>query len=371
MKVCYFGTYIKDYPRNYVNIHGLKKNKVEVIECWAQKPEVEMHKKISVILFVLIFPISYFVRSILLLLKGIILYRKHKFRYIIVGFPGLLDIPIAYILRKLTKTKLIYDCVLSQYDAIVIDRKLINSRSLLSKFLLNVEKLLINCADHILAPTKPYMSFLSHNLSVKKNKISVLTLGALEQEELIKKNNKKLRLLYFGTYIPLHGVMLLLKAVKQLQNEGDSLEVVLIGNGQTFMECKVYADKYLYNARILDLSSEETIRTELLDADIVAGMFSTSEKGDRELQNNVLQAIATRKVCITANTSAIKEFFQHKKNIYLVEAGNVLSIKEGIKDLLENSHLRNSISEEGYKLFRKKFRPVFIGSELIKILEKV
>jgi len=32
IRVCYFGTYIPDYPCNKVLINGLKKNGVEVVE---------------------------------------------------------------------------------------------------------------------------------------------------------------------------------------------------------------------------------------------------------------------------------------------------------------------------------------------------
>ena len=95
MKVCYFGTYEKNYPRNRNVISGLIASGVDVVEChvdlyskFEDKTSLSLSEKIFLIF-----------RAALLYLKLIVKrFGVGKIDYLVVGYPGHLDMFLARIL---------------------------------------------------------------------------------------------------------------------------------------------------------------------------------------------------------------------------------------------------------------------------------
>ena len=122
MKICYFGTYEKDYPRNRNIINGLAANNIEVVECHVDlyaklenKINLSPAKKIFLML-----------RAALLYLKLIIKrFSLGKIDYVIVGYPGQLDMFLARLL--FLRKKIIFNPMLSIYDTMIEDRKISNN----------------------------------------------------------------------------------------------------------------------------------------------------------------------------------------------------------------------------------------------------
>ena len=101
MTVCYFGMYKPKYTRNRVLINGLRAHDVDVIECQSRESGVKKY-----------------LRLFLLYLKN------HKsFDIVVVGFPGHTVVPLAWLLTRLSRKKLIFDAFVSMYDSVVYDRE--------------------------------------------------------------------------------------------------------------------------------------------------------------------------------------------------------------------------------------------------------
>ena len=141
MKVCYFGTYERNYPRNSIIINGLRKNGVEVIECYANLWKLEQDKtqilKWSLNLIVIPFKL---LSSYVIILYKYFTTGGSSCEIIIVGYPGHIDIFLAYILSILGRKHLVFNPLISIYDSLVNDRKLIKKKSILSYLIRFLER---------------------------------------------------------------------------------------------------------------------------------------------------------------------------------------------------------------------------------------
>ena len=133
MNILYFGTYEKNYPRNRVLIEGLRKNSIKVSECHVPFWENIEDKtgKIKKFSFVIKLHIAH--------MK--LLFKRFKYRnpdLIIVGYIGQLDMLLARICFP--KKKIVFNPMISLYDTLVLDRKMIKPKSSLSRLIKYIDK---------------------------------------------------------------------------------------------------------------------------------------------------------------------------------------------------------------------------------------
>ena len=109
MKVCYFGIYDSNYPRNRILIDGLRENGAEVIECNSRASGLK---------------------------KFFELYKKHRalqgnYDVMVVGYMGHLVVPLA---RLICRKRIVFDAFLSMYDSMVSDRGVCSPHSIRARY---------------------------------------------------------------------------------------------------------------------------------------------------------------------------------------------------------------------------------------------
>ena len=78
MKVCYWGTFERQYPRNAVLISGLRQNGIEVVEChFALWKEGFRYNKLTLL--------SGFVIKLRFLSRALVAYSTLIYRYLFLG----------------------------------------------------------------------------------------------------------------------------------------------------------------------------------------------------------------------------------------------------------------------------------------------
>ena len=235
MRICYFGTYEKDYPRNRVIIQGLKKAGVEVTEChiplWEKKKDKTKWSFFDKISLALKLPFIY----IRLAINFRKLDRKNNFDCMIVGYIGQLDMLIAHLIAK--KKKIIFNPMISLYDTLVNDRKIIKN-SFLKKLLHWTDRKSCSYADLVVLDTEKHAGYFRKEFGIKN--ADVLYIGADEIFKPGKKEKKqqkpgkgRFRVLFYGKYTPLHGTESIIMTAKLLENNND-IEFEIIGKGQTY-----------------------------------------------------------------------------------------------------------------------------------------
>ena len=356
MWVCYFGSYDRNYSRNRILIKGLRRNNVNVFECndlsefWTRWPK-------------LIFNFMKFMKN-----------NKHYFSSLIVGAAKHSDVFPGKLLKFIYQNKfnLVFDVFISAYDTAVMDRKLVKPDSIKAKYYYMLDKLSCGLADIVIVDTKQHLKYFNKEFGIPRNKIKVIYVGSDNDffyPRKIRKptRNNKLKIYFYGTFIPLHGIEYIVEAANILKNE--NIEFYMIGKGQTYNYILSLVKKLeLKNVKFLGTVKYEKLPIFLSQADICLGIFGSSDKAKRVIPNKVFDALAMKKPIITADTPAIREVLRNKKNVLLCEPANPYALADAILELKYDCELRRRIAVSGYRTYINNFTPEILGAKLKEIL---
>ena len=327
MKICYFGTYEKDYPLNSIIIKGLRKNGAEVVECHIPLWEKHENKHGNFLKLFSLTKLSIDL-TIAYLKLGLKFFKECKdVKTVIVGYIGQLDVFWLkfLILFKKDKPKIIFTPLVSLYDTAIIDRGLSKKSNIFAKILFYIDKFSFKISDLVILDTNEHIKYICDLFNLNKSKFKRVWVGA--DEEIFypidtQKNpveNNEFLVLFIGKYIPLHGIEYIIKAAKLLENEKE-IEFKMIGSGQLDEKInKLRKNLKIKNIEFVDWVKYDKLVKEIGRADIVLGIFGGTDKSLRVIPNKVFQAIACCKPVITGNSLAIKELLTNRENIFLCE----------------------------------------------------
>ena len=331
-------------------IKGLKKNGVEVIECNAQSPS-----------------------RILRYLKVLEKQRKLDCDAIILGARGdYYGQPLVPFIKKFSKKSIIFDMMITLYETIVVDRKLIDSRSIKARGLYLLDLLCIKNSDLVLTDTYEHIKYYVQFYHITSDRFRKLPVGSDEEvfyPRIVEKKDNRFLVLYWGGFIPLHGVSYIVKAAKILESYRD-IHFELRGYGQTYSEALSLAKK-LDTKNVTFIPKwipYEMLPNYIARADVCLGIFGETEKARRVIPNKAVEALAMRKPLITGDSPAAREILINEENSLLVPMANPKALADAILMLKEDKDLKDRIAGKGYELFKEKLSSKAIGKELKSIL---
>lgn len=351
LRICYFGHYDPYYSRNRIIMKALQRLGASLIE---------VHNS------------SKWITRYALLLKMAI---DKNFDLLFVGFIGHTDVPLAKIISLLKKCSLIFDAFISLYDSTVRDRKLVGPRSLVASRLYYTDWLACRLADIVLLDTETHIDYFMQTFRLPRSKFQRLWVGS-DDEVMFPREEVPLAdwftAFFYGSFIPLHGIEHIIHAAHLLESQGERVEFIIVGSGQTYPEMRQLAEQLSVKAiHFLGKVPYEDLPRLMSMSHICLGIFGTTPKAQRVIPNKVFDALAVARPVITADTPAVREAFTHGENVYLCPPGNGEALAEAILSLKRDPDLRSHIATEGYKLFKQKFSIEAISRELSAILQKV
>jgi glycosyltransferase involved in cell wall biosynthesis len=178
---------------------------------------------------------------------------------------------------------------------------------------------------------------------------------------------------YFGQYIPLHGVNYIVEAAKLLEEHPD-IRFELVGDGQTYLEAASLGERLqVQNVtfRRTWLSPEDLIAEHIIPADVCLGVFGDSPKARRVVPIKVFVALALGKPVITEDSPAAREVLIHGTDAILCEMANPQALAQAILLLKRDRPLREKIAKQGYLSFQNKFSSRVIGATVKSYLDEV
>ena len=175
--------------------------------------------------------------------------------------------------------------------------------------------------------------------------------------------------LFFGTYVPLHGAEYIVKAAKLLEREHDIL-FTFIGNGQDRQKIHdLVRSLELKNIAFKAMLEPIHLRQEIADADVCLGIFGDTPKTPLVIPNKVFEALAVGKTVITADTPASRELF-NEDEIMLIPPADAMALASAIIELKNNPTLREKIARRGHEKFMQSASYHIIGKALVKIINE-
>jgi glycosyltransferase involved in cell wall biosynthesis len=280
-----------------------------------------------------------------------------------------------------TKKKIVFDVFISDYEALVESRKLVKENTLKAKILFFFDKYSCKWSDIVLLDTNEHIDYFVKKYELDKKKFRRVFVGGddtiyypikKKREERKEKEKRKFTVLFYGSFIPGHGIKYILKAGKLLEKEKD-IQFLILGIGQTYNEM-VDISKELGNKNVefVGWIDYKKIPEYISEADVCLGMFGDHiKKINRVIGNKIFEIIAMKKPLISGDCRAMREAFVNKENILFCKMDDEKSLAEAILLLKKNPNLREKIAENGYLLFKENFTTKKIGKSVLNIVEEI
>jgi len=353
LRVLYFGTYERDYPRNAQVISALRGEGVDVTERHVSVWEAHAHK----------WSAGAQAAARLAVAEARLLRRPNEdFDVVMVGYPGHLDLTAA---RRVARGRpVIFNPLISLYDTFVQDRRRFEPKSPAGRTLKAIDRRALRAADLVVADTKTNARFLADLAGLPRERVEVCFVGAEERVFQPGWNPTELfTALFVGKLIPLHGVATVLEAARIAPD----LRFRIIGTGQL--------DQLLTerppNVEHVAWVDYERLPDELHMAGCALGVFGTSEKAGRVIPNKAFQALACGVPLITADTPAARELLVDEESALLVPPGDAEALAAAVRRLAADPTLPQRLAEGGLQAYRTHASERVLGERWRGLIEQL
>jgi len=370
-KLIYFGTYEKDYPRNRMILEILN-GEYEVEEIHYPLWEKSGDKTGKFLSFKNL--ITFFFSAIIIYFKLFfkLFFTVKKNDIIITGYIGQFDLYFLYFFRLIFKRyTIIANPLVSFYDTIVEDRKIIKLNSFISKRILNWEKKLYSICKQVWVDTEENKKYFIKTFGLKEDIVKVVFVGA---EDVFYRNDnihkfKDFTVLFYGKYIPLHGLDKIIQTIPLMPQ---STKWIFIGKGQLYKSIKKEIDKLQkigHQISTVSWVDYENLNNFINGAHVILGVFGDSDKAKRVIPNKLYQSVATQSVVLTMDSKAIREIFD-EESIFLSD-NSPNSIKNSLLKIKDNFEEAQKIGVKGFEELSKKASKKMIKESIINYISLI
>jgi glycosyltransferase involved in cell wall biosynthesis len=374
MRVLYFGTYRAAYSRNRTMIAGLRRNHVQVIECheplWRgiedrvqtvsggwKRPEFWLR----------------FVRAYARLLQRYWPLRN-DYDVMLVGYPGQADVFLGRLLSWLQRKPLAWDIFMSIY-LIALERGLEAKNRTAVKLLRRLEKVACRLPDLLIIDTEPYARWFERTHGISARRFRLVPTGTddtlFTPRREPARTDSTFRVLYYGTYIPNHGVHHIVDAAALLADD-PTIFFEMIGDGPE-RAAAIHAAEHngTGNMAFVDWLDQGALADHIAQADLCLGAFGVTPQSLMTVQNKIYECLAMAKPVLTGDSLAVRQALAHGEEVYLCERANAQALADAIRLLRASPEVCERIGRGGYAAVQKRYTAAMLGEALAGCLSKL
>nr|MDQ3823742.1 glycosyltransferase [Actinomycetota bacterium] len=350
MRVLYFGTYDRAYPRNAQVISCLRRAGADVVEhhvsVWDGRRDAWTAGLAS---------------ALRVAVSELRLFRRPKgFDVLVVGYPGHFDFPAA---RWAARGRpVVFNPLVSLTDTLVSDRGRFRAGSLAARTLEAVDRRAFRSADLVVADTEAHADYLAELTGVPRSRFAVCLVGA--EERVFRpawRWTEPFTCLFVGKLIPLHGLETILEAARLTPE----IRFRVVGSGQLDAELERRPE----NVEWMRWVEYERLLDELAVAGCALGIFGTSGKAGRVIPNKAYQALACGTPLVTADTPAARELLVDGESALLVRPGDPAALSAAVRRLAGDPGLAEHLSGGGLYTFQERASERVLGARWRALLE--
>lgn len=318
--------------------------------------------------------------------RALMAYPRLVWRYIrmpqhdvvMVMYPGLVDLFVLRVFASLRRTPLAWDWFLSAYDTIVLDRRLVNPRNPVAWSIYGIEWLATRLANAVFMDTAAHAKRMEGLFGRSAGAIGHVWVGVEREHfdtgvgtpaDAAPRDSTELNVLFYGQFIPLHGIPTIIAAAGLLRDE--PVRWLLIGRGQETSRIRSLLQRCaLPKMQWIEWVEYGELSQALTRADVVLGIFGTSDKAASVIPNKVFQILAARRPLITRDSPAIRELISHHPPVVqLIPAGDPAALAAAVMVICNYVILpRNNIHIPS---LTDRFDAAAIGKQLLSILQPI
>ncbi|WOJ93178.1 glycosyltransferase [Congregibacter variabilis] len=286
---------------------------------------------------------------------------------IFVPYPAYIDIVILWISGQTRHKRVIADAFLELHSTVVEDRKLIPEKSLRARMLVAFQRFTLGKADVVLIDTAEQAVLLRQYLAGTDTQVAEIPVGIDESVWLPLRAHtysKSLEVLFWGTFIPLHGVEVIIEAVRILQHQKFPVNLTLIGNGQTADRVASLLKAQplqglVWHRELMDVSAIVDLAR---SSDVTLGVFANSVKAGAVVPYKVHQSLAMNRPLVTREASTFSGIADQRKGLYVVPSEDPAALASALRDIAER--LMQGWSASTREIYEESFANSVIASRL-------
>ena len=253
-------------------------------------------------------------------------------------------------IAKIFRKKLIVEMYISIYDTFVRDKKILKGKQIeassrQAKAMLEKDVLALTKSDFIIHTASHELAYWEKLLNIKIAPEKVFIAPNFNVSRLTHKKKvapgEDLKICWWGTFIPLHGLENILQAMKILQTKKVQFACSLFGVDNALFT------RYAEKIKLEQLEDCVDLRKDLSFADgslpkylinncdLALGIFGNTDKAYNTVPNKLIEALSMGIPTLTMNSPALEEFFTPATDLWTCEpspesiAESILTIADG------------------------------------------
>ncbi len=267
--------------------------------------------------------------------------------------------------------KVVFDPMISAWDKKVLEQRKWKAEEPRAKKLHAEETVMMNAPDFVTWDTSCHVDFCEREFKVPRSKMAPLFTGT--DESVFKPRTpdprdggEEFRVLYHGAYLPLHGMKYIVKAARL--TEGKGIRWLLLGWGAYKAETEELA-KGIKDITFLDKVPYVKVPEVIYSADVVLGVFGTTEKASRVIGNKIFEAMGCARPVINERCTGYPSAAKDCKAIKFVPPGDAEAIVKAVEEYRADWANRDGYNAEAYRFFRANLSMEVVERQLKEILE--
>ncbi|GIW39725.1 MAG: hypothetical protein KatS3mg076_0302 [Candidatus Binatia bacterium] len=369
LRVCFFGTYAREHTVTRVLLSRLSLAGCDVLErhvpLWERTRDKDASYFAPASLGRLL-P-SYLGAAVSLLRT---LPRAGETDVYCVGFQGPLDVVLLRAARP--RAKIVFFPLVTLTETLLEDRGVYGPRSLWARLVRALDGISLRAATTVVFDTRVHAEDVCRSFSLEPRRVRTWYLGAdLEvfERRVPPKRKGSVNVLFYGQFLPLHGLDTILDAFERLLSRpGYECRVVGTGPERRRLEPRL-RDLEGRGLRWTEWVAYGDLGREVAGADVVLGCFGNSRKASLVVPNKVYQAAAVGRPIVTRDGPAIREIFRPGDDLLAVPPNDPASLFEALLELGDEAR-RRQLGDEAGRLFETTLAPGLQARRLRQILEE-
>lgn len=263
------------------------------------------------------------------------LVRARRPDCVLISYPGILDVLVAFPIARLRGIPIVWDVFLSLYDTVCEDRRLLRPAGIPGRLLRFVERLALRCADLPFMDTQAHARRLETLFGLPRDSCGAVWVGAetavfAPPTRPRPQRNAATRVLFYGQFIPLHGIPTIIEAARLLRDH--PIEWQIVGTGQEAARIRRMLDEDpLPRLQWVNWVEYRKLADWIAEADVCLGIFGTTDKAASVIPNKVFQIVSAGRPLVTRDGPAIRELLSPSPGcVALVDPGNPRALADAV-----------------------------------------
>jgi glycosyltransferase involved in cell wall biosynthesis len=270
---------------------------------------------------------------------------------VLVPHPSQIDAVVVGVLCKVVRLPLVIDYFVSLHETVVVDRRLVSSRSPIARVLRRCDAWAAALADVVLVDTPEDADAFADATATSRGKWHVVWVGAdpaifTERPDVVVEARS---VLFYGTYIPLQGIEHIVRAAALMPRDW---RIRLVGDGQLRRDIERLVADIGAPVEMIGQVPETDLPGLIASSMVCLGVFGAGDKTRRVVPNKVFQCMAVGRPVVTGDTPAVLTLGAAIERVPLADP---VAIATAVQKLMDDPVRREALARRARQTFVERF----------------